>query len=1020
MTYTSAQTLEKLYLELGLQAGENLATADTPPGDAFQRDFFDIARQKLGIESIYFYTPPNGASIPYIYFRRFEGQNPTQASMELAELHRLAWNMGKAPLLVVTFPDGYVRIYNTYKQPAVSVGNDYETGLIEALDVFSRHENERRKLQAYHHREFETGRYWQRNQSDFELKERADYKLLESLKFIRRELIAILSTTGPIETVPVIVNSLLGRAIFIKYLEDRKDANGKNVFPDDFFARFREDATCFIDLLGDKNATYELFAYLSKKFNGDIFPVSDDEKRTIDVQHLKKLRDYLTGQQDVRTGQLGLWRFYSFDVLPIEFISNIYEEFFHIQQRKTAKNKDKNGAHYTPYHLVSFLVDEIFPWEGTRTDFQVLDPACGSGIFLVEIYRRIISHWRQAHPHEPLTPELLKQLLADNIYGVDLDLEAVRVAAFSLYLTLCDYLEPRQIWEEVTFPSLRNSNLFACDFFEPDSAFAQKHYDLVIGNPPWSDPLTPAAEKYCREREAEYHDRTIAPDRQIALAFLWKAAELSDQTGEICLLMPSKGLLFNRSGTHRRFRSSFLQTYHVKTIINFSASRRGLFQDAVGPSAAIFYTPSLPDESQPIWYCTPKPSHSAEDQWQFFIDPQDIARLPRQEAIGNDVIWKVAMWGGPRDYALVKKLMGNSYQSLAELCKKREWTNGEGIILGKPETDASFLLGKPYIEGGVLLPRFTLDIASLPLFDVPKVQRSISQKSEIFEGPHILVKQSPIAGENSFRAALVPADTVFTQSLLGIHGNSSEIGILAKCCLFLNSRIPLYFALMSSGRWLVERDELAKHEIMNFPMPLDLLDISFSFDDLKVLASQDNYENAVSRIVEPLYRLTAEECMLINDAIGYTLGYFKKRKEAGSSTYSKEDADTFLQQYLLVIGRTLENSFGQSFRPHLFSPGSIPLRVVALEHVEQSLPMEDTIIQEDSQDALDQALAAVNEFLVEKRSPSLFIRRNLRLYIGKTIYIIKPDQRRYWTKSSALRDADEIYADMMEAWGKAA
>jgi hypothetical protein len=46
----------------------------------------------------------------------------------------------------------------------------------------------------------------------------------------------------------------------------------------------------------------------------------------------------------------------------------------------------------------------------------------------------------------------------------------------------------------------------------------------------------------------------------------------------------------------------------------------------------------------------------------------------------------------------------------------------------------------------------------------------------------------------------------------------------------------------------------------------------------------------------------------------------------------------------------------------------------------------------------------------------VFIRRNVRAYIGNTIYIVKPDQRRYWTRASALRDADEIYTDIMEAW----
>ncbi|MBN1690945.1 MAG: N-6 DNA methylase [Dehalococcoidia bacterium] len=1019
----SSQVLKDLYQALDLEPGRDLITIDSGVEEAYQRSFFEMVRHKLGLESVYFYTPPNGrTAIPYIYFSRFEGEDPALISKELAELHRLAWNMSKAPLLFVVLPDGQVKIYNTYKAPdALNDGAvEYTAGLIDTLDIFSTVEQERRKLEAYRRSEFETGRYWLRNQSRFKLEERADYKFLEYLKVIRGKLLSALSTSAPLKTTTMVVNSLLGRAIFVKYLEDRKDSNGRNVFPDEFFARFREGAVCFIDLLTDKKATYDLFAYLSDKFNGDVFPVTDDEKRLIGVEHLKELEKYLIGQQDVRTGQLSLWRLYSFDVIPIEFISSIYEEFFHIQQRKSANINVRKGAHYTPHHLVSFLVDEVFPWNGKRTDFQVLDPACGSGIFLVEIYRRIISHWHQANPDQHLKPEQLKKLLTDNIFGVDLDSEAVRVAAFSLYLTLCDYLEPRQIWEDVTFPSLWDNNLFAYDFFDTDAPFLHKQYDLIIGNPPWDSELTFPGEKYREDREKEVPNREIAPDNQIALAFLWRAAELSKPTGEICLLMPSKGLLFNRSGTHRSFRSAFFETYHVKTIINFSASRRGLFQDAVGPGAAVFYTPEQPDIARPILYCTPKPSYSTEDQWQFFIDPQDIALLPREEVVENDVIWKVAMWGGPRDYALIKKLMGDSYQSLKNLCDKRKWIYAEGIIVGKPHNrikNATYLIGKPFLEDSRNLPRFIIDGEGLPAFTMPEIQWPRPKKPEIFEGPHMLVKQSPLAGESSFRAALSMDDLVFKDAFVGVHTAKEDIDLLAKCCVVLNSRIPLYYALMSSRKWLVERDELQVKEVYNLPIPLDLDNISVSYDDLETLAFQNDFEDRVGKLVEEFYALTEDEQILIDDAIDYTLGYFRKIEEPRNTTYSEKDRDAFLEQYLCVARRILENSFGQSFQPILFSYSKeVPLRIVALELVEPSREMRTEISRERSMAALDKALTTVNKFLVEQRSPNLFIRRNVRVYIGKIIYIIKPDQRRYWTRATALRDADEIYADIVEAW----
>jgi len=1012
--------MEKLYEVLGFQPGQHLTTAEVSSEKVYQTVFFESARRKLGVESVFFYKPPGGgSSVPYIYFRRLEGQGPAQISKELAELHKLAWNMGKAPLLFAVVPDGQVRIYNTYTPPTKPAkGRDYSAGLIESLNVFSATEDERRRLLAYHRQEFESGRYWQRNKKRFDPRTRADHTLLENLKIVRRELIKSLSEKLSGAKASSIVNSLLGRSIFVKYLEDRKDSNGENVFPLGFFERFSQSATCFTDVLLDKEATYELFQHLNEKFNGDLFPITNAEDKHITIDHLRSLRMLLAGQADLHTGQLGLWRFYSFDVIPIEFISNIYEEFFHIQRMEEIGKGVGSGTHYTPHHLVEFLVDQVLPWDGTTTDVKVLDPACGSGIFLVEIYRRLIAHWHQANPDKTITPDQLKELLTNNIFGVDLDSEAIRVAAFSLYLTLCDFLEPRQIWDKVTFPPLRQNNLFPTDFFDGAADFITRRYDLIIGNPPWQSKLTPSAEQYRADVKQEFPDRQVAPDNQIALAFLWRAAELCKREGELCLLMPSKGLLFNRSGTHRNFRRDFFSTFDVKTIVNFSASRHSLFKKAVGPAAAVFYTPQEPDETVPVLYCTPKPTHSLEDEWLFTIEPYDIARLPRVEAGESVFIWKVAMWGGPRDYELINKLMSPPFQTLNQVCKDRNWVHAEGIKVGKKDKDASWLVERrlPYVDARNLA-RFTMRVDDLPIFEEPKLYRMATKSKEIFDNPHILLKKSPVAGEHSFRAGLLREDAVFPASFVGIHGAADDTNTLAQCCLALNSRIPLYFALMSSGRWLVERDAIIKKEAMSSPMPKDLFDNSISYHNLKELASDPNWEEKIKDFIERLYGLTRDEQILVDDAINYTLDYFRLgvRSEAAKRTWNGIDDERFLSEYLQVARKTLEGSFGKQFKSIIFQ-GTAPLRVVALDLIEDINGSTQSLVVKKSEHELEQALSQINEYLAEQLSQNVFILRNARAFIGKTIYIIKPDQRRHWTKSSALRDADEIYSDIMEAW----
>ncbi|MBK7199943.1 N-6 DNA methylase [Candidatus Amarolinea dominans] len=1022
MNHNHQDVLGELYRVLDFKPGENLVS-QIQTDEVYQSMLFRQAKQKLGADAVFFFKPRgSNISVPYIYFRRLEAQDPRQVSVEIAELHKLAWNMGKAPLLFVVLTDGRILIYNTFQSPTDPVpGVEYGTGLIDSLDIYSAAEGERRRLLAYRRSELESGRYWQVNRDRFDPKQQAHYTLLNHLKITRRKLLSLLSESMPAATAAEIVHSLLGRSIFIKYLEDRRDSAGRNVFPEGFFSGFRHGATCFMDVLSDKDATYRLFDYLNAKFNGDMFPIQETERDRVTGEHLLRLQEFLTGEQELVTGQLSLWKFYSFDVIPIEFISNVYEEFFHIQAADATEGSAKNETHYTPHHLVEFLVDEVFPWDGQKTAFTILDPACGSGIFLVEIYRRLIAHWFQAHPDQSsITPFQLNDLLVQNVFGVDLNPEAIRVAAFSLYLTMCDFLEPRQIWEDVRFSQLRGHNLFCSDFFADDLEFVKRKYDLVIGNPPWASRLTHAAIQYRARMKTEHPKREIAPDNQISIAFLWRAAEFCEQDGRACLIMPSKGLLFNRSNPHRVFRKEFFARYNIKTVINFSVIRHALFSKAVDPATAIIYAPSEPDDTKPILYCTPKPAHSLVDKWQFVIDSQDIAMLPRSETREDDVIWKVAMWGGPRDYALIKRLMSPAYTTLGQICKDRQWVNGEGVIVGKEaqrKNDASWLVGKPYVEAKSL-NRFAVNEAALPLFEISKLQRPRPDQKAIFSGPHVLLKQSPLTGESGFRAALLLGDAVFRHSLIGINGPVHDLDLLVECCIALNSRVPLYFAMMSSRRWLVERDELEEAEVMTLPMPKDRSNQPVTVGTLRALSQDPDWESKVAALTEGLFGLTRDEQILVDDAINFTLDFFrwKGNSKAVKPTFSQTEGDRLLKEYLDVMIYTLEGSFGKPFTTTIFEHGDSPLRVVAVKLSETGESGIPRITIEGSQPALDLALQKADEFLKERRLPNVFIQRNVRAYIGKTIYVVKPDQQRYWTRASALRDADEIYVDIMQAW----
>ena len=112
-----------------------------------------------------------------------------------------------------------------------------------------------------------------------------------------------------------------------------------------------------------------------------------------------------------------------------------------------------------------FVLNELMPWHQSPDSPTVLDPACGSGIFLVEAYRRLVFRAQRARGGSRLTFSELRDILVGCIHGVDIDPDAIRVAAFSCYLALLDFLSPKSIWTRVKLPKLIGHNLVVGDFF---------------------------------------------------------------------------------------------------------------------------------------------------------------------------------------------------------------------------------------------------------------------------------------------------------------------------------------------------------------------------------------------------------------------------------------------------------------------------------------------------------------------------------------------------------------------------
>ena len=153
---------------------------------------------------------------------------------------------------------------------------------------------------------------------------------------------------------------------------------------------------------------------------------------------------------------------YRFDVIPVELISAIYEQFVHSAAMESSKGTEtsakKEGVYYTPLAAVSLVLDEVFT--GLNGNESVLDLTCGSGVFLVEALRRLV--YIKSDGALP-SRDLIRKTLYDQVCGVDVNRAAVRIAAFSLYLAALELDPDPQPPQALKFKPLEGKTLLVGD-----------------------------------------------------------------------------------------------------------------------------------------------------------------------------------------------------------------------------------------------------------------------------------------------------------------------------------------------------------------------------------------------------------------------------------------------------------------------------------------------------------------------------------------------------------------------------
>ena len=389
------------------------------------------------------------------------------------------------------------------------------------------------------------------------------------------------------------VQRLLDRLIFIRTAED-KHIEEQHLRP---LVRELRQANRMSRLWPEVLA---LFREFNRHYNSQLF--ARQRLDELDTEH-EPIRVTIEGLYGTRNGSIE----YDFSAIDADVLGGAYEQYLgqlakaspvprarlqaedalrQAEHADTRQFRKANGVYYTPKWVVRLIVegtlgrvlDERTPEE--VRNIRVLDPACGSGSFLVEAFRLLASYWCRTEPPVDSAAELAQRvgILHDNVFGVDLDPAAVEIAQLNLLLTA---LYERSLLPDLAANVVCGNSLIdrdRADAFDYAAAFPFTHepgrFDVVIGNPPYirSQSLSaPDRETY----RARY--RTAVGSFDIYELFLERALELARLGGRTGFIVPGKFL--SSSSGEAALLDHIYSCASIETLVD--AMRFRVFEDAL-------------------------------------------------------------------------------------------------------------------------------------------------------------------------------------------------------------------------------------------------------------------------------------------------------------------------------------------------------------------------------------------------------------------------------------------------------
>lgn len=995
----------------------------------FKRDFKskdlsidrDINLTEKLKNAVFLYQNLNKASTSFYLITRELNDN------EFESVRKFIWNENETDLILYfPYQGAPLKLIYAKASPKLDVSSC-------ELDSFATTDADLVKIENIKHWQFESGSFWLNyhsfvNKSIFR---GIDKELVSTLNALKNELHNLLSTLiSNNEKLTETVQALIDRTLYIKYLEDNHIIN--SVFYDYYFQNGSLDYKQLLE-----NANHDdinkLFTKIHEIFNNNLF-----NQPTIDNQYLTSEVCSLISQSfsaNLASGQLKLYDF-QFDVLPVEFISYIYEIFLSEKQKS-------NGIYYTPKKLAQLIIDDVIHEDVIGS---ILDPSCGSGMFLIVGYHRLleIAQKQKLEPEDIFEKIQFRiKLLADNIFGIEKQLTAQRFTLFSLSLQIFKNINPEKIKEYIASQLKENKRI---DLFNQSSffdniictntlnqkevPFEERYFDYIVGNPPFFGiPNTNAFSveiSFLNEYKVSFDDKevkikNVVGQHQISQCFLIKIKDWSSENTRFGFVCNSSNFYNDNSSDFQHF---FLSKYNVEKLYELSRVKNILFAKAKESVVSLIFSNKITLNNQIEYYPVDLGLFSEKPFELLIIQEKSIVNIFQKKLIDEEIKLRDFLVGNAYDRLIVNNLSSNDIlHDYLQIVEGTKDTVNNGLqIVGKEQIIKEFNLSadnwssltkkersvysskfkEKYTSTsknvkfpkGLLEPKNLVNFSSTApqtyLGDISNFQRI--RNKNIYELPKILINRT-----GSVLKANFSKDKVYYNfDIYSIFiEEKNKIDVYLVTALINSSLINYFVDLSFRKRVKGSFTKIGYDAIKNIPIPKVYNDtlvsqISQISQDLtnKKYEYSDDIAHQLNELIFDLYDLSFTEKQRVRD-------YFLLKSKIGRSKIILEKYQT---AFIDTISFYLHNSIKIEFSEPYFN-----LRVAKILLNENN---------SDTPSANKTSQFILQEIFEQNPSENLLFSQE-KIYGKDCVYIIKPDINLNWTETKAFEDGQEIIKHLM-------